>query len=62
MIKPPGKVYIGEWSQGRPHGQMTIRISGESEFTGTVVNGSREGYGTEVFEDGTTYKGNYSGN
>jgi antitoxin component YwqK of YwqJK toxin-antitoxin module len=58
---PDGKIYEGEWKDGKMHGKMKeFYPDGMLEFEGEYKDGFRNGYGKSYLRDGTLrYEGNW---
>ena len=56
-----GKVYEGEWKDGKMHGRgMEFYPDGTLEFAGTYNEGFRDGYGKAYLRDGKlVYEGEW---
>jgi len=56
-----GSKYVGEWKDGKHHGQGTLTFaSGEfagDKYVGEFIDGKRHGQGTYTQADGTVDKG-----
>ena len=55
--------YYGEWKFGKIWGKGTLKFhDAKINYTGYWVDNQRDGYGEEIFEDGSHYKGNFKKN
>lgn len=53
-------VYTGQFLGNMPNGQGQLRSTvGDAGYTGEWKNGLKSGYGSEKWEDGTLYEGNF---
>ena len=43
------KYYKGEWKAGKMHGQGVMVWTNGAKYSGTWINGKREGYGKHIF-------------
>jgi hypothetical protein len=50
---------VGTWKLGRMHGRISLTVKDGSHFDGSVVQGKRQGRGTETFRNGKEYSGQY---
>ena len=57
-IGPKGQKYIGEFYEGKFHGQGTFRHKGR-EYVGQYKNHKRHGYGTYTYANGDQYVGEW---
>jgi len=54
-----GAVYVGDFADGKFHGEGKATYSDGSTYEGGFAGGHREGKGTYVFANGDTYTGEY---
>ena len=54
-----GNKYVGEWKDGKEHGQGTQTSSDGRKYVGEFKNGLLNGQGTETTPDGTKYVGKF---
>ncbi len=59
MKYPNGDVYDGQWTTNNWHGQGTLTSQGSS-YTGSFVQGKKEGKGKLSLCDGIKIEGNWS--
>ena len=55
-VGPKGEKYVGEFSNGKFHGQGTFAHAGR-KYIGQYKEGKRDGYGTITYNDGTIKRG-----
>ena len=55
-----GAVYVGEFRDGKQHGQGTYTAPDGYEYTGTWVNGVIDGQGKARFPNGSVYEGQFA--
>ena len=58
---PNGDVYSGEWKQDNFNGIGVLK-SGSSKYAGGFKDGKKEGYGCQVFNNGSFYEGEFKNN
>ena len=56
---PDGSTYVGEWKDGKKHGQGTYTTAGGAKYVGEWKEGKRHGQGTSTYPDGGTYSGEW---
>ncbi|MDA8875358.1 hypothetical protein N9I60_02230, partial [Planktomarina temperata] len=56
---PSGDQYVGEWLDGRPHGQGTYTFLGGAQYTGSHKTGLFDGFGTYIFDNGVKQEGEW---
>ena len=56
---PSGIEYVGEWKDGKKHGQGTSTYTDGSKYVGEWRNGKRNGQGTLTFPDGARFVGKW---
>jgi len=56
---PSGSRYIGEWKDGKEHGQGIFIWADGEEYIGQWMNGKKHGQGTYTFPDGEGYIGQW---
>ena len=54
-----GDKYVGEVSNGVPHGQGAYKYVGGSKYIGEFKNGLKHGHGTYIWADGSKYIGEW---
>lgn len=55
-----GSVYIGEWKNEKPHGQVSVTFKSGNTYVGEYKNGKRDGQGTFKWaKSGNVYVGEY---
>ena len=57
-----GNKYVGEWKDGKLHGQGTYTWANENKYVGEYKDGKRNGLGTYTFVNGTADKGIWKNN
>ena len=57
--KRAGNKQVGEWKDGKLHGQGTYTFAKGNKFTGEFRNGVRIGQGTMILADGVKYVGEF---
>jgi len=57
-----GEQYVGEWKDGKRHGQGTFTFADGEVYEGEWKDGKRTGQGTYTFTDGTTQTGIWEDN
>jgi hypothetical protein len=57
-----GRLYFGDWKNGKPHGQGKFVYPNGDTFEGQFVSSNRHGLGTYQFKDGRQYIGGWSRN
>ena len=56
---PSGSRYIGEWKDGKEHGQGIFIWADGEEYIGQWMNGKKHGQGTYTYPSGAKYVGEY---
>ena len=56
---PDGRKYVGEFKDGKPHGQGTFTYSNGDKYVGEFKDGIRHGQGTLTYVDGDKYVGEF---
>lgn len=59
---PHGQNYVGEFRDGKPHGQGTMSYPGSNKYVGEWRNGRRDGEGTMWYPIGHQYVGEWRDN
>ncbi|MCB0534876.1 MAG: caspase family protein [Lewinellaceae bacterium] len=59
---PNGDEYVGNWSNGRPHGNGKYKFSTRERYEGEFRYGKFEGTGTMYYPDGAYYTGSWKQN
>ena len=54
--------YVGDYKDGKPHGQGTITYPDGAMFVGEFKDGKSHGQGTYTWPDGDKYVGEYKAN
>ena len=54
--------YIGEWKDGKRHGQGTLSYNDGSKYVGEYKEGKVHGQGTHTYADGSKYVGEWKDN
>ena len=54
-----GDKYVGEVSNGVPHGQGTYTFASGDKYVGEISNDRPHGHGTFIWTDGSKYIGEY---
>lgn len=54
-----GKRYVGDYKDGKPHGNGILYENNESIYEGGFFEGKRHGYGISIGQDKTRYEGNW---
>ena len=54
-----GDKHVGEWKDGKEHGQGTATYADGNKYVGEYRNDKRHGQGTFTFADGTKYVGKW---
>ena len=54
-----GDQYIGEWQDGKYHGQGTFTAAYGGQYVGEYKNGKQHGQGTFTWVDGEQYEGDW---
>ena len=54
-----GDKYVGEVSNGVPHGQGTYTFASGDKYVGEISNDRPHGHGTLIYADGAKYIGEY---
>jgi hypothetical protein len=54
-----GNKYVGEWQDGKWHGQGTMTFADGAKYVGEWQDGDYHGQGTFTFPDGEKYVGEY---
>ncbi len=59
---PNGDTYVGEVSDGKPHGKGVMKYYGSifTSYTGAFVAGNRHGQGIMTLRNGDKYEGNWA--
>ena len=57
-----GQNYVGEFRNGRPHGQGTMSYPGSNKYVGQWQDGKRQGEGTMWYPIGHKYVGEWRDN
>lgn len=57
-----GDKYVGDWSNGRPHGQGKYYFASQERYEGEFRFGKFEGTGTMFYPDGAYYTGGWKQN
>jgi len=57
-----GTKYMGEWKDGKRHGQGTMTYHDGSKFVGKWKDGRKNGQGTETYPSGRKYEGEWKNN
>ena len=52
LISPDGRNYVGEWKDGKEHGQGTFTYLDGKMYVGEFKNGKWDGQGTFTFPNG----------
>jgi hypothetical protein len=50
-----GDQYVGEWKDGKKHGQGTYTYANGNKYVGEVKDDKRHGQGTETYADGVWF-------
>jgi hypothetical protein len=58
-LKANGEEYVGEFKNGKYHGQGELITSSRNKYTGEFRNGKFNGRGTITYQSGGTYVGNF---
>ncbi len=53
---PDGSKYVGEWKDGKKHGQGTFSWPGGAKYVGEFKDDKQHGQGTLTFDDGKVLK------
>ena len=53
----PGNKYVGEWKNGRPHGQGTLTYANGDKYVGEYKDGDKHGQGTLTYANGGVKEG-----
>jgi|TARA_B110000116_G_scaffold258885_1_gene260442 hypothetical protein len=61
MTYPDGDKYVGEWKDGKGHGQGTYTWASGSKYVGEWKDGKRQGQGTYTFGKGPNEGDRYVG-
>jgi hypothetical protein len=56
---PYGDKYVGEWKDGKQHGQGTFTYSDGSKYVGEFKDGEYHGQGTLTYPEGSKYVGEW---
>jgi hypothetical protein len=56
-ISSGGNKYVGEWKDGKPHGQGTLTYPNGNKYVGELKDGKYHGQGTVTTKDGQKYVG-----
>lgn len=56
---PPGTKFIGEWRDGKRHGEGILMYADGSRYEGSWVDDKEEGFGRYYLADGTRYEGQW---
>lgn len=59
---PHGQNYVGEFRDGKPHGQGAMSYPGSNKYVGEWRNGKRDGEGTMWYPIGHQYAGEWRDN
>ena len=59
---PNGDKYVGEWKDGKYHGQGTYTYANGDEYVGEYKDGKYHGQGTLTFANGDEYVGGWKDN
>jgi hypothetical protein len=54
-----GDKYVGEYKNGKPHGNGTYTLANGSKYVGEYKNGLPEGKGTSTYAEGGSYVGEF---
>jgi len=54
-----GANYIGEWKQGKRHGQGTYNYASSDKYVGGWKDGKRQGQGAYTYSNGARYVGEF---
>jgi len=54
-----GTKYMGEWKDGKRHGQGNMTYHDGSKFVGKWKDGKKHGQGTDTYGDGRKYVGEW---
>jgi len=57
-----GNKYVGEYKNGKPHGQRTYTWANGNKYVGEFKDAKRNGLGTYTFANGTVDKGIWKNN
>ncbi|MDC0201905.1 hypothetical protein OAJ56_01540 [Flavobacteriales bacterium] len=53
-------IYVGEWKDGKKHGQGTYTLADGSKYIGEWENGKENGQGIMVYSDSVRYEGEWN--
>lgn len=56
---PDGRIYCGQWKDGKPDGQGKLYIHDGVYYEGSLEKGSPNGYGRKIHQNGDTFMGAY---
>jgi len=59
LTHPDGRKYVGEWKDGKQHGQGTFTSSDGRKYEGEWKDGKQHGQGTFTWSDGRKYEGEW---
>ena len=59
---PSGYAYVGDFRNGKPHGQGTMTYAGSNKYVGEWRDGRRDGEGTMWYPIGHKYVGEWRDN
>ena len=59
LTYPDGEKYVGEWKDGKKHGQGTDIFSSGNKYEGEYKDGEKHGQGTYTLTDGNRFEGEW---
>lgn len=59
IFKCPDFEYVGQFYNGKIHGEGRCEWKNGSVYMGSYANGVKEGYGYYIYEDGKSYAGHW---
>ena len=59
LTAPNGQQYVGDWLNGKFHGQGTLTWPDGRKYIGNFIDGAQSGQGKSIFPNGENYSGEF---